>query len=76
MNSQFRYDADALHILGRALSQESDPDRQRLGKHLRKAADALSEIAKHDAGRATAEEEHDRIERVFSSAQFEEAFCD
>ena len=70
----YRYSAEELHVLGRALSQETDPDRQRLGKHLRKAADALSEIAEHDAGHSTAEEERDRIERVFSSAQFEEAF--
>ena len=67
----YRHSADELHVLGRALSQESDPDRQRLGKHIRRVADALSEIAKRDAGHASAEEEHEYIERVFSSAIFE-----
>ena len=71
MMQSYRYSSEELHTLARALSTELDPDRQRLGRHLRRVADALSEIAKHDEGRTTAEEEQDRIERVFSSAIFE-----
>lgn len=72
--SRYCYSADELHTLARALSAEPNPDRQRLGTHLRKVADAMSEIAKHDEGRGGPEEELEYIERVFSSALFEGFF--